>query len=279
MKATGGANPSVPNSDNGPPMAPIKTAIVFASFIEREEYLPFCEKIIEIWRREFATSDIYVGINPCRFQEPWIAMLECSGLRIRYRVVPELLVLPSDASAYQAALSLLHEDNAAYDFVWFGHTKGATSRQYEELAAHLVELFLKKELVMQTLRATGCGLYALAASVAPKGREGCSRYMRFRYTALPIFCVFTFYVLRGEILHRFVQACDASFFTQRLPDAHFFEADFPQIAFRQGYEPHVKKIVQVHCGELAKLVSNEETYHKTLAAWRAKNGLKPPAGA
>lgn len=259
-------------------MESIKTALVFASYVAREEYLPFCEKIIEIWSREFSKSDIFVGVNPCPLQREWIEMLERSGLRIQYRLVPEDKVLPSDASAHQAALGLLRESKTRYDYVWFGHTKGATSRQYEELAAHLVELYLKKEEVIRALRDSGCGLYALAASVAPKGRDGCSRYFPFRYTPLPVFCAFTFYVMRGDLLHRFLDRCDHAFFNERIPNAHFFEADFPQLVFRQGFEPLVRKIVQVHTGDLARVVSNEETYRKTLEAWRKKNRLRPPSG-
>lgn len=259
-------------------MEPIKTAHVFASYVADKAYLPFCEKILAIWRSEFPDSDVFVGINPCPLQNEWIALLERSGLRLRYRLVPERLVLPSDASAFQAALSLFNESDARYDYVWFGHTKGATSRSYEDLTAQIVELYLKKETVIQALRDSGCGLYALAASVAPKVRDECARYFPFRYTGLPIFCAFTFYALRAELLRRFLDRCDPSFFSEPIPNAHFFEADFPQLVFRQGYEPYILKIVQVHTGDLAKVLSNEETFRKTLETWRAKNGLKPPQG-
>jgi hypothetical protein len=257
----------------------IKTAHVFASYVANEEYLPFCEKLIEIWRGEFADSDIFVGINPCPLQDEWVRMLENSGLRLRYALVPERLVLPSDASAFQAALTLFRETGGRYDYVWFGHTKGATSRSYEDLTAQLVELYLKKEEVIRALRDSGCGLYALAASVAPRVRDECARFLPFRYAGLPVFCAFTFYVLRADLLHAFLDRCDTRFFSEPIPTAHFFEADFPQLVFRQGYEPFVRKIVQVHTGDLSKVLSNEETFRKTLEAWRKKNRLPAPKGA
>ncbi len=256
-------------------MGGVKSAVVFASYVDDEAYLPFCARIVQLWQQEFADSDIYVGINPCRCQREWTAMLDGSGLRVRYAVTPAPLLLPSDASAFQAALGLLQAQPTRYDYVWFGHTKGATSGDYATLTAHLIELFLKKEAIITSLQATGCGLYALAASIAPRARDGCSRYLAFRYTALPIFCVFTFYVFLGRPLHSFLDRCDRSFFTERLPNAHFFEGDFPQAAFRQGYEPCVRKIVQVHTGDLSTIVSDERTWRKTLAAWRAINRLKP----
>ncbi len=253
-----------------------RIAVVFASYIAGAPYLDYCRTALDIFHREFCDADFYVGINPCPLQAQWIDLLTGSGLPLTYAATPAHLALTSDASAYQTALSLFHDSAKTYDLVWFAHTKGATSHSTTEFAAHLIELFLKKEEIVHFFISNpGCGLYAASGVVLPRTTDAVARYMPFRYPPLALSPIYTFYVMRGSLLHAFLRGCDRSFFTSPMPHRHFFEFEFPQIVFRQGYQPHFRQIVQVHTGNLAEIRSNEKTAAAVLQSWAARNRIGP----
>ncbi|MBG0776639.1 MAG: hypothetical protein H0S85_09430 [Desulfovibrionaceae bacterium] len=245
-----------------------RTAIVLASYMTGEAYLRYWQRLLRLFGDEFPEADLFVGVNPCPLAEPWLAALDASGLAVRSAVTPAGKVVASDASAYQTALRLLRDSGGRYDLVWFAHTKGATSNAVDALSANVIELFLNKEGVIRLFaEEPRCGLFAAAGVVLPKPRTLVDRYRSFRYPPLALSPIFTCYAVRGAPLHAFLDGCDVSFFDARIPGTHFFEFDFPQAVFRQGYAPVVRKVVQCEVGDLAKVVSTEKTYAAVLGEW------------
>ena len=252
----------------------MRSAVVFAAYIDDAAYFPMFDKNMEIFRSEMRECRFYVGINPCRQQDAIIARFERAGLDFQARIVPDALALQTDASAYQAALSLLRADGADCDLVWFSHTKGATSRTYGDLSAQLIELYLKSETVRDFFMSHAQhGLYATSGTVYPKKRGLIEKYCAMRYPCLLLTPLYSCYVLRGNLVRFFLRHCVEEFFTQRLPSGHFFEFDFPQIAFQQGYLPYVQQVVQVHHAELATVKSTEKNYYAVLRKWITTNRI------
>ena len=252
----------------------MKTAVVFAAYINDARYFAMFEKNMELFLSEMHDSKFYVGINACKHQLEIIRYFKMHKLDFKYAITDARLTLPTDASAYQTALSLMQKDNEKFDLIWFSHTKGSNSQQYNDLVAQLIELYLKKENVAKHFLAhPKCGLYATSGVVYPKVRPFINRYATFRYPPLLLSPLYSCYAIRGKLVRNFLTKCNDIFFTEKLPNGHFFEFDFPQITFQQGYVPYVQQIVQVHHAELQTIKSTPQSYQGVLDKWMDQNKL------
>ena len=99
-------------------------AILFATFVPTVESLSVAKKYLEIIKNNFSDCDIYIGINYGTIPE-WKILLDeySSYITLKYAFVSKELNIDSDASAYQLALSLLHDSKKSYRLIWFIHTK------------------------------------------------------------------------------------------------------------------------------------------------------------
>lgn len=257
---------------------PGRHGLIFACYMDEPEYLPHLKVFIDLFEKHFADCDLHVGLNPCRLRSEARRLFAKSRLAPRVRVTPRRLVLDSDASAFQTALRDLAETGRRRELYWFCHTKGATSREYDVLRGLMIELLLRRQAIEQSFRETDIGVYAPVAARYTHGSRVVSRYMRFPRKPLHLACLYSFYVLRGDLLWNFLDNCDRSFFEEPLPTRYFFEGDFPQIAFMQGHPPLVRQVAQLPVGRGSELLSTRETVDEEIGRWMLENAKNASGG-
>lgn len=248
-----------------------KNAVIFASYIPDDEALGLGVLYLRTLFAFLADADVFIGINPCAKQQAWCDAIKQSRLHVRYAVVPEHMAIGSDVSAYQIALRLLKESPQKYDLVWFGHTKGSTTRSYDPLRHFLRDFFAQRCAIERIFEDERYGTYGCEAVLYPliPISDAISQYMQFPCTQLGIMYLYSFYVIRGDIVNRFIHNCSADFFDQKIKgDRYFFERDFYQIAFMQGYEPYAERVVQLHFDNWDAVVSNRETFRARVNQWK-----------
>jgi len=224
-------------------------ALVFSSFVPSKDKMSIVKEIFNVFIEYFSDVDFYIGINgdPC---PEYLAYLESlkPTLNIEYAIVPKSLEVPSDVSAYQLALKLLHDSKKEYELIWFGHLKGVTSKQHHWRKIFITQFLKERHRIENLLRASNAGTYSLYLTKY-KGiknfKDVLIQYYNFEkpyfYTYLYLF---TFYVCKGKYLHKFLNNCTQEFFTTNLitngGDIYMFERDIPHIIWRLGGYPLYK---------------------------------------
>ncbi len=245
-----------------------RSAIVFASYINNDDTLRLGHRFLEVFQSKFFDCDIFIGINPCQKQKEWVNAIENSPLNIKFALTPPDLVMDSDASAYQTALRLLKESHCEYELVWFGHTKGCTSGRYDITDSYINNLFLKRDVINEIFRNPEFGIYGLECVLHPEKIEyRISEYRTYKFN--PLMILYSFYVIRGNIVDDFIHNCREAFFTQKLKgDRYFFERDFYQIVFMQGYLPMAENVVQLYFNNWDRIVSDRRAFNNRIKGWR-----------
>lgn len=253
-----------------------RSAVVFASYINNDDALRLGLRFLDVFQSKFVDCDIFIGINPCQKQQEWINAIERSPLNIKFALTTPDLVMDSDASAYQTALRLLKESKYEHEQVWFGHTKGATSGNYDITDRYINNLFLKREVVDELFGNPEFGIYGLECALHPeKIEDRISQYRTYNSDPLMIMFLYSFYVIRGNIVYDFVHNCLEEFFTHKLKgDRYFFERDFYQIVFMQGYLPMVENVVQLNFNNWDRIVSDRRAFNNRIKGWRKSTGNK-----
>lgn len=246
------------------------TAIVFASYMPDEHALGIGEEFLAVFAEHFADADVCIGVNPSACQDAWRARIAGCGLRARQALVETHRVIDSDASAFQAALTLLRDSGETYDLIWFGHTKGVTTKDLRLTRWFIDKLFRRRQAVERVFDDPMCGVYGLQAVLLPeKNVDVITPYCRLPYPQLDIMFTHTFYVCRGKPVHEFLRRCDRSFFDERIKgDRWFFERDFYQIVFMQGFHPVACDVAQLHFNNWDRVVSNRETFDARVRQWK-----------
>lgn len=221
----------------------MKNCVIFASWVPNitrgKEYIKYLEKF-------FIEYDIYVGINPISDPQ-WKHLLSNSKLNIIFEDVPEELSLKTDTSAFQQGLKLLKNSKKSYNLVHFMHTKGMSYP--DENSSHIwktsfVNYFVEYCKLKNTIENKiidnigGCGGWAsiwFSANNDPHIKE-LDKYFAFKYKSQNIMLFMTFYCLKFDIVDKFINGCDESFFTKKLALPYFFEFGFPHIASKSGFE-------------------------------------------
>lgn len=258
-----------------------RSAIVFASFVPDESALGIGQQFLEAFSRYFPDCHVYVGINPGSLPA-WEEMLKgWKGLQIQYANVPQAMVVDSDVSAFQGALDLLHNSQAVYDLVWFAHTKGATNNNgtAEEIRRQVIETFLAQRFSIEALfrsnpRIGSLGRWATISPDGPVDRLFDSIF-KFPCSSVGSYFLYTFYVLKGEVVDRFLRYCRSEFFTTNLVtkmgfDRYFFERDFAVIAERMGYE---MRFVETMVHPVYNIPADPFILSDLRNAWRKANSL------
>jgi hypothetical protein len=250
----------------------MSVAILLASWPETELGINLGKMFIAAYERNFPDADIFVGINPAPRLDEWLSILEASPLNIRYAVTPKDLILSSDASGYQTALRLYRDTNSSHDLIWFNHFKGVSWRRIDVSETN-ISLLLDKRKNVEDVFADhpDVGLYALTGWAINHGKldpggpdDLTSQYYNFSYPTLRITPVHTFFVTRGEPVRNFVHNCNSSFFDKPLPNRFFFENDFCQCIFRQGYTAYIREPFPG---------VTKESIDTTIKNWKLVNGL------
>lgn len=243
-------------------------AIIFASYIPTKEQIYIGLEFLDLFRDLYEDYDIYVGVNPSC--QEWLDMLNQRG--INYNITPDNLIVNSDVSAYQSALSLLKKSNKKYDLYTFAHTKGVTSNAHT-FRAEVFERFLGKKFVIEKLfeQNQEIGLYSPWVTT-------CSTKNSIQ-KSLDVFLgdseckntdtmtQYTFYTIRGCIINDFIENVKPIFWGSKITDVsypyydhkivgnqiiwdykseigssqfkndiYFFERDFPMIAERKCFK-------------------------------------------
>jgi hypothetical protein len=218
-------------------------SIIFASHIPNPSRLYVGKEFLDKFLELFSGYDIYIGINnSCK---EWYNLLDeySSRLNISYATTSPALLVDSDASAFQTAISLLKATNKRYDLYWFGHTKGATSG-CDDFRQHVFNIFWNRKEVVEKRMELGYSIYSPFIGMTTPG---------YLNTTLPIIVdgkdnddlsgFYTFWVHSGEVINKFLERCKPIFFEKKITllertiedrygrfcDRYFFERDFPMI--------------------------------------------------
>jgi hypothetical protein len=231
------------------------------------------DKYINVLVEYYGDCDIYVGINPCQYQNEFIQCLERSGLNVQH------------ASANQLALKLYRDSGQQYRVVHFLHTKGISyddfnhqrafddyyvghAKSRPEITSYLIshphvggyckwgmnqpQWFCKKGYTKDTIPYPWIGTnFSMAQSVGDATKEvhpyfDLSPYCEFDAKPLRTQYLIAIYAIKDEIVRRFVDNCSADIFEKNIYDLgydmYFFETHFPQIISRFGYLPYIETI-------------------------------------
>lgn len=258
-----------------------RRCIVFSSWVP-EASLRLGRYYLKTLRRYHAETDIYMGINHGS-SPAWMERVRQSGLKIAYGLVPKARHINSDAAGFIEALRLLKQSAEHYDTIWFAHTKGASynnfnrsrsTRNYYE--QHFWSQQERMEQVLLSEPATGLVASKIMINRAQLHNDHSDRlaeFYPFPFRSIGYFVVETFYVMRGSVVHEFLDRCPASFFNQNLVDdlgfdRWFFEAVFVSICDRMGCEPRALDEAQdLFLQALERWRRDKSGYRATAHAW------------
>jgi hypothetical protein len=239
-----------------------KSAISFAVYAPDSESLLIVDEFIQIFRKLFREEDIYIGINPCNKQQDVISLFEKErdlGLNIpSIAVTKKRLVVPSDTSAHQTNLYKIKKSEQQYQNIWFLHTKAVTSKVHSFRYMFYHELlYCKGEVLRHLYSYPHFGSYGPRLAQLSSTRDDASQLAKFPspvaytldqytdslpYEPLEFFYAHNMYVVKGHIVHKFLDMVNTNFWNAPLAtanepsgDPYFIERDFPRMIDRQGY--------------------------------------------
>lgn len=203
---------------------------------------------LDLIDKNFNSDDVYIGIN-CGTDKKLIDKIKTKY--INNIEVPYEICMDSDASGYQMGLSLL---NKKYDYVVFGHTKGASYGDFnlsENYRIHNEKSFwCKLDYICEKLNEN--------KEIGINGTDyifdhlGSPNYNNInKIYDFPIkkpnsgFYANTFYVIKGDIINSLLNGINKDFFLKNLSDIdsgfnrYFFESHFPKICSMFGYKSSI----------------------------------------
>lgn len=221
--------------------------IIFAAFIPTKESLKVFTQYIKYIHLYFNKIDVYLGINPSKYTNDAISIIKNYRLNAEVSIVPDNLIVESDASAYQRAC-LLARNTKEYNQVYFIHTKGITSKHP---AGELFKYIFKDHSKIDSIfKNDKIGSYSkFIGKYKTPFKDILTPYYSFENPYFNSYLYFfTFYILRGKPLKNFLDNCSMDFFEKNIisemnSDIYLYERDFPQIIWRQGYKPAYDKQV------------------------------------
>jgi hypothetical protein len=240
-------------------------AIVLALFLPTRRSITLLIKLINYLEEIFIDCDIYIGINPSIYEFIGLEIIKKSKLNIRYMQVDVRLDAKSDSSAFQAALLLMKQANFNYDIVYFMHLKGSSLEEEYKIVkdGKIVELnfleffmdvFKKREYIQRVFEddnSIGTYSYMLGKS-KNKTKDVTSMLMDFEYPPFYSYIHFyTFFAARGTAIKNIIENCKSEFWNNNLTelsDRYFFERDFNQMIWRQGFIPKFEVFTNVNDG-------------------------------
>lgn len=243
-------------------------AIIIAGFVPTIEAVQILNEIQEAAQTSIPDCDIFYGLNPSKYAEDWIK----ARPYVNAEIARENLVIASDTSAYQKGLALYKESGNTYDYVWFFHTKGATSGDHywrQRLIHAIPHDYNRITNILENnpqIGAFGDSLIQLGTYFEdryPKGwvpelpqhRRTCptdcayvlDRFFKLDTQPFEFFYGATWYVIKAFLVDNVL---NESFLSTKLDHyydkgIYFMERDFIHIVDRQGYLLGFNEIMQL----------------------------------
>jgi len=251
----------------------MRPAIILGAYPVNDYALGLAQYLFDLYKEHLPEAVLYIGINTPSYHEQLVSMLKGYPFEVHHALTPEHLIIRSDASAYQTALRLYKEHNKEYDLLWFQHFKGATHEATRTMAKDRLREQIENRVVIEKTFKNNplLGLYAHTgwgfnhSMMDPGNSEDyTSHYFDFKYSLLKITALYSIFVARAAAVKSFVDNCSPSFFTEKLGSVYFFENDFSQIIFRQGYTPYLEE--DEYCPR--------QHQDKIIEDWKIQNNIK-----
>lgn len=231
----------------------------------------------------FKNYKICIGIqlDSC---DKWVEIIEeyiSKGLNIKYDFCEKDLYVNSDVSGYQKAIEVFHKNflntSCFSPFVWFGHSKGVTTKKTVYHDFSLKSFWSKREEIEERLSSQkNKGCFGHHLSYIPNYDEKnisqiWKKYSNFVQLKKPLNYMLTntFYVVKYEIFYEMISKINSTFFNEKIEgisgsgDRYFFERDFIHFVDMMGFEPDYNFIVPNITWS-----ANNIDYKKNLEEWK-----------
>lgn len=228
-----------------------KSCVIFACTIFSEDRMHVLEELVNAFEKDFLDSDFYIGINPGSLLSVEDILTNSRLSIVAIKRVDPILYTESDASAYQLALSLLKDPESMYESCWFVHTKGGVNSHSDYLRRWYIDNFLGNKKAVERLlyENPGIGSYGMLGVEYDTGKiylEKDTEIALFEnilspqlpYPHINFFYIHTLYVIKAEIVRKFLKTVSQEWFTSKL-DRYYFEGIFPFTVSRFGYYPYI----------------------------------------
>jgi hypothetical protein len=275
----------------------MKNCFIVSFYTPTHESVLVLQNYLDDLNLNFNDSYFFIGLNNSQYTEDSLKMIK-KYKNVECGVVTKELQCDSDASGYQLALKLLKDSNKNFDLYWFLHSKAITTNKHNEREFLFNDFVKNKEKIFNLFEENdfigsygdmGIKLSTLEKnhkySTPTRSGNHLEKYYSFKVkTPLEFFCAKTFYVIKGEIINKFISDCNYDFFTKPLnldnnekTDRYFFERDFLRIVDKFGFIPLFNKISagisDNRWGTMSTKESNED-YIKEVSMWIDSNNLK-----
>jgi hypothetical protein len=234
----------------------MSSCIIFATAIFSKEREFVLRHFLETFKNKFSDSDLYIGINPGSLNniEDIISEYKLNTQTVR---VDASLYNNSDASAYQAALKLLHDSNKQYDNYWFVHTKSGVNSHSDYLREWYINNFLsRRDYIEDFITNEDIGSYGILGLEYDPNKEYNEKDTQIKlweneisedlpYTHANFFYIHTIYVLSHGPIKNFFKLITNEWFESKL-DRYYFEGIFPFIVSRSGYFPYLENGISMN---------------------------------
>jgi hypothetical protein len=230
--------------------------VIYSSFFPNDEQLFRGIDFLNMMKNHFSNYRIYIGIQLDSIPK-WkeiISEYKKNGLDITYDDINPKLYVNSDVSGYQKALELLYKDPRPMtgDFVWFGHSKGVTTKNYNCHNFLLKNFWGKKYEIETRLNSNEIyGCFGNHISFLPEYDKNKILGVWKKYSSIEekkesirFMFINTLFVLKTQILKNLFENINPIFFTELIVshhnivgDRYFFERDFIHFVDIMGYIP------------------------------------------
>jgi len=228
-----------------------KSCVVFAISVDSEDRLFVVTEFLDMIKARYSDCDVYIGIN-YGSHDKIESIIESYNLNAKYRRLTDpFFHTRSDDSAYQIALSLLHESKKTYDVCWFVHTKGGFNGREEQRKLYIEDFYSRRDYIESKFgQLPHLGVFGYRSGVYwvdhtnPVQPHITNSFMRniwseeknseFKYDLCKVIIIETMFALRGELIHNFLNKYE-DFFTSKLR-MFFFECEISNLlSSKQGY--------------------------------------------
>jgi len=217
-----------------------KSCVVFAVSIDREDRLYVLTEFLDMIKHRYSDCDVYIGIN-YGSHDKIESIIESYNLNAVYkRLLDPFFHTKSDDSAYQIALSLLHESKKIYDVCWFVHTKGGFNEREAQRKLYIDDFYSRRDYIENKFAELPyLGVYGYRSGVYwvdhtnPVGPHITNSFMRniwlnkndseFKYDHCNVIIIETMFAIREKLIYDFLSKYQ-DFFTSRLR-MFFFECE------------------------------------------------------
>lgn len=225
--------------------------ILYALYLPSFNKAYVIEEIFAYLAERQADATIFVGIQGNSISETEDLLDKMKGsLKLVVSRVPPSLTIDSDASGFIEALKLYSQSPMDFDRCYFIHTKGITSNN-DALRKTMFDELFDEATIQERFSNPQVGSYGpyitLTNVNADLEKMACLRKFNskaFQYPVLGYYYINTLYVIKNELVKRFMSDVSPEFFTTHvdlISDRWMFERDFMHLVDMQGHQPSFKR--------------------------------------